>query len=78
MNYLPWIVEIYHVLCDHLPLYCPLEGVREQADYILLNLKFFCSFNVNHTRDVGKLKLGKKSVENLEIFVDFLCVVRGG
>ena len=34
----PWVVEVNHVLCDHLVVDRPLQGVREQADHILLDL----------------------------------------
>ena len=38
----------------------------------------FCSFNMDHARDVSKLKFRKESVKDLEIFMYLLCVVRGG
>ena len=34
----PWVVEVDHVLCDHLVVDRSLQGVREQADHILLDL----------------------------------------
>ena len=34
----PWVVEVNHVLCDHLVVDRPLQGVGEQADHILLDL----------------------------------------
>ena len=70
------VVEVHHVLGDHLPVDCSLKRVGEQADDVLLNLKLFRCLDVHHAGDVGKLKLGKKSVEYFEIFVYFLRVVR--
>lgn len=71
----PWIVEIHHILGDHLPVNCSLKRVREQADDVLLDLKFFRCLDVHHAGNVGELKLGEKSVEYLEVFVNFLCIV---
>ena len=33
---------------------------------------------MHHARDVGELELGEESVEDLEVLVDVLGVVRGG
>ena len=71
----PWVVQVHHLLGDHLPLDRPLEGVGEKADHVLLYLKLSGRLDVDHARDVGKLKLRKKSVENFQIFVYFFCIV---
>ena len=35
---LPWIIEVDHILGDHLVVDCSLQSVREQADDVLLDL----------------------------------------
>ena len=38
MPSIPWIIEVDHLLGDHLIVDCSLQSVREQADDVLLDL----------------------------------------
>ena len=43
-----------------------------------ISTQTFSCLHMHHARDVGELELGEESVEDLEVLVDVLGVVRGG